>query len=146
MPEMITPEIYKKLEEIGFEEYEISTFQMIHELKTRKYEFDIKQLINRIAFDNLSEGIAETFENNKWTEENFFDIVETYRKENLRVVIDTNILFSALNPKSRYYPIIENFRSERFSLPVSTDVLLEYEEILQRVFLKGCWNISGFFF
>ncbi|MGE0083185.1 MAG: hypothetical protein AB7S75_02060 [Desulfococcaceae bacterium] len=128
MSEMITPEIYKKLEEIGFEEYEISTFQMIHELKTRKYEFDIKQLINRIAFDNLSEGIAETFENNKWTEENFFDIVETYRKENLRVVIDTNILFSALNPKSRYYPIIENFRSERFSLLVSTAILLEYED------------------
>jgi len=81
MPEMITPEIYKKLEEIGFEEYEISTFQMIHELKTRKYEFDIKNLINRIAFQNLSEGISETFENNKWTEEDFFNIVETYRKE-----------------------------------------------------------------
>ena len=52
----------------------------------------------------------------------------------MRVVIDTNILFSALNPKSRYYPIIENFRSERFILLVSTSVLLEYEEILQRVF------------
>ncbi len=52
----------------------------------------------------------------------------------MRVVIDTNILFSALNPKSRYYPIIENFRSERFSLLVSTAILLEYEEILQRVF------------
>jgi uncharacterized protein len=52
----------------------------------------------------------------------------------LRLVIDTNIFFSALNPKSRYYPISSNILSGRFSLLVSTPILLEYEEILQRVF------------
>ena len=77
----ITPQILNKLEEIGFEESEISIFQMIHELKAREYRIDIKKLINRIAFRNLSEGIAETFEKNKWTEEDFSEIVETYRKE-----------------------------------------------------------------
>jgi hypothetical protein len=77
----ITPEIHKQLEEIGFNENEISTFQLIHELNTREYQFDIKQLINKIAFRNLSEGVAETFEKNKWTEEDFFNIVEIYRQE-----------------------------------------------------------------
>lgn len=52
----------------------------------------------------------------------------------MRVVIDTNIFFSALNPKSRYYPISRNLLSDRFSLLVSTPILLEYEEILQKVF------------
>ena len=52
----------------------------------------------------------------------------------MRLVIGTNIFFSALNPKSRYYPISSNILSGRFSLLVSTPILLEYEEILQRVF------------
>ena len=54
----------------------------------------------------------------------------------MRLVIDTNIFFSALNPKSRYYPISRNLLSERFSMLVSTPILLEYEEILQNVFAK----------
>ncbi len=54
----------------------------------------------------------------------------------MRLVIDTNIFFSALNPKSRYYPISRNLLSGRFSLPVSTPILPEYEEILQNVFSK----------
>ena len=57
----ITEKIHKKLEEIGFGENEITTFQLINELKTRQFQFD-KQLINKIAFRNLSDGIAETFE------------------------------------------------------------------------------------
>ena len=58
----ITEKIHKKLEEIGFGENEITTFQLINELKTRQFQFDIRQLINKIAFRNLSDGIAETFE------------------------------------------------------------------------------------
>jgi len=77
----ITEKIHKKLEEIGFGENEITTFQLINELKTRQFQFDIKQLINKIAFRNLSEGIAETFEKNKWSEEDFFNVVETCRSE-----------------------------------------------------------------
>lgn len=54
----------------------------------------------------------------------------------MRLVIDTNIFFPAFNPKSCYYPIVENLFSKKFSLLISTPILLEYEEILQRVFPK----------
>ena len=81
MIETITPRILSKLEEIGFEKDEISTIQIVHELKSRTYPVDIKKLINQIAFENLSEGIAETFEKNRWSEEDFFEIVETFRNE-----------------------------------------------------------------
>ena len=81
MLQIITPEICNKLEEIGFNEDEISTIQMVHELKTRTYSLDIRKLINQAAFRNLSEGISETFEKNRWSEENFFKIVERHRDE-----------------------------------------------------------------
>ncbi|MCP4366154.1 MAG: hypothetical protein GY800_12775, partial [Planctomycetes bacterium] len=42
---------------------------------------DIKKFINQAVFENLSKGIAETFEKNKWSEEDFFEIVERYRDE-----------------------------------------------------------------
>ncbi len=81
MLQIITPEICNKLGEIGFEQDEINTIQIIHELKTRTYPIDIKKLINQIAFKKLSEGIAETFEMNRWNEEDFFEVVEKYRDE-----------------------------------------------------------------
>ncbi|MCP4107703.1 MAG: hypothetical protein GY749_19515 [Desulfobacteraceae bacterium] len=81
MIETITPQILSKLEEIGFEEDEISTIQIVHELKSRTYPIDIKKLINQAAFENLSKGIAETFEKKKWSEEDFFEIVERHRAE-----------------------------------------------------------------
>ena len=81
MIETITPQILSKLEKIGFEEDEISTIQIVHELKSRTYPIDIKKLINQITFENLSKGIAETFEKNKWSEEDFFEIVERHRAE-----------------------------------------------------------------
>jgi len=81
MIETITPQILDKLEEIGFEKDEISTIQIVHELKSRTYPIDIKKLINQVTFANLSEGIAETFERNKWSEEDFFEIVEKRRDE-----------------------------------------------------------------
>ena len=81
MLQIITPEICSKLGEIGFEEDEINTIQIVHELKNRTYSIDIKKLINQVAFENLSEGIAETFEKNKWSEKDFFKIVERHRDE-----------------------------------------------------------------
>ncbi len=63
------------------EEDEINTIQIVHELKNRTYSVDVKKLINQEAFENLSKGIAETFEKNKWSEEDFFEIVEKYREE-----------------------------------------------------------------
>ena len=81
MLQIITPEICSKLGEISFEEDEINTIQIVHELKNRTYSIDIKKLINQVAFENLSEGIAETFEKNKWSEKDFFKIVERHRDE-----------------------------------------------------------------
>lgn len=76
---MITPDIQKKLEEIGFKPDEINTLSMIHELSTRQYPFDIKKLIHQIAAENLSKEIARRFEEKQWSEEDFFEIVEKHR-------------------------------------------------------------------
>jgi hypothetical protein len=77
----ITPEIRSKLEKIGFDEDEINTIQIVYELKTRNYPIDIIKLINQAAFEKLSKGIAEAFEKNNWSEEDFFEIVEKHRAE-----------------------------------------------------------------
>jgi len=79
MLQTITPEICDKLGEIGFGKDEINTIQMLHELKTRTYQIDMRKLINQAAFRSLSEGIAETFEKNRWNEDDFFEIVERHR-------------------------------------------------------------------
>ncbi|MDM8549384.1 hypothetical protein QUF72_04865 [Desulfobacterales bacterium HSG2] len=55
--------------------------QNIEELKSREYTINIRKIINQIAFQNLSEGIAETFEKNNWSDEDFSEIVENYRDE-----------------------------------------------------------------
>lgn len=52
----------------------------------------------------------------------------------MRLVVDTNIFFSGFSPKSYYYPIVEGIYSKKYKLLVSTSILLEYEEILQRIF------------
>lgn len=83
----ITPEIYSKLGEIGFDKDEINTIQIVHELKSRSYSIDIKKLIHQGAFENLSKGIAETFEKNQWSEEDFFKIVEVIRDEKKNTII-----------------------------------------------------------
>jgi len=84
MLQTITPEICSKLGEIGFEEEDINTIQMLHELKMRTYSIDIRKLINQISFRHLTVEISETFEKNKWNEEDFFEIVETCRGEKIK--------------------------------------------------------------
>jgi len=79
MLQTITPEVCSKLGEIGFEDDDINTIQMLHELKMRKYPLDIKKLINQVAFKQLTVGISETFEKNKWNEQDFFEAVENVR-------------------------------------------------------------------
>lgn len=78
---MITTQLIEKFEEICLREDEISTIQIVHELKNRKYTIDIRKIINQIAFESLSEGISELFEKNNWSDEDFFEIVESYRDE-----------------------------------------------------------------
>lgn len=77
----ITPEIHKKLEEIGFGEDEINMIRIVHELKSRSYSIDIQDLIRRAAFENLAEGIAQTFDQNQWEDEDFFEVIERHREE-----------------------------------------------------------------
>jgi len=79
MLQTITPEVCNKLGEIGFEEDDINTIQMLHELKMRNYSLDIKKMINQVAFKHLTTGISETFKKNSWNEEDFFEIVDNVR-------------------------------------------------------------------
>ncbi|MCR4344950.1 MAG: hypothetical protein NUV44_09325 [Candidatus Scalindua sp.] len=81
MIKTITPEICKKLEEIGFDDEEINMIEIVHELKTRKYSIDVKKLINQTAFEKLSKGIGETFKKENWGDDDFFKVVEDLRKE-----------------------------------------------------------------
>jgi len=81
MIKTITPEICKKLEEIGFDDEEINMIEIIHELKTRKYPIDVKKLINQIAFEKLTKGIGGTFKKENWGDEDFFRVVENLREE-----------------------------------------------------------------
>ena len=50
----------------------------------------------------------------------------------LRLVVDTNILVSALSSRSAAHWLIQALRSSVFDLVTTTEILLEYEEILGR--------------
>ena len=63
----------------------------------------------------------------------------------MKVVLDTNVLFSALSNLTDYYPIWHELQSGRYELCVSTDILNEYEEKLQERFRPGVSeNTLGF--
>ncbi len=81
MLETITPDVHKKLEEIGFEKDEINMIRIVHELKSRAYSIDIRKLINQVAFEHLSKGISEVFERNMWNEDDFYETVENHRRK-----------------------------------------------------------------
>jgi len=48
----------------------------------------------------------------------------------MKVVIDTNVLVSALSRKSQYHWIVQQLLDETFDLYLTGEILLEYEEIL----------------
>src|SRR3954454_24195868 len=48
----------------------------------------------------------------------------------MKVVIDTNILVSALSTKSLHHWLINQILDEEFQLYVTDEIILEYEEIL----------------
>ena len=66
MLETITDAIHRKLEEIGFEEDEISAIKIIHELKTGKYHVDIQELINKAVTENIREELLNKVEELSW--------------------------------------------------------------------------------
>jgi len=49
----------------------------------------------------------------------------------MKIVLDPNVLVSALGKRSRLRPIWNAFIEGRYQLIVSEDILKEYEEILQ---------------
>jgi len=49
---------------------------------------------------------------------------------NIRVVLDTNILLVSISSKSKYHWIFSNLLNNRYELYVTNEVLLEYEEII----------------
>ena len=63
----------------------------------------------------------------------------------MKVVLDTNVLFSALSNLSEYYPIWRELQLGRYELCVTTEILNEYEEKLQERFRPGVSeNTMGF--
>jgi putative PIN family toxin of toxin-antitoxin system len=52
----------------------------------------------------------------------------------MRVVVDTNVLVSAISPVSEHHWLYQAIFDGRFELCVSTDILLEYAEILERFY------------
>ncbi len=81
MMETIDANTHEKLREIGLEEYEISTLQILRELKSKNRGVDIKKLINKAAFQSLSKSVSETFDQNQWSDEDFYNIVEDVRSK-----------------------------------------------------------------
>lgn len=49
----------------------------------------------------------------------------------LKIVIDTNVLASALSSKSNYHWVIDLLLEEKFDLYITDEILFEYEEILK---------------
>lgn len=51
----------------------------------------------------------------------------------LRIVLDTNALLQILGARSPYHFLLESFLRGDYALCISTEILLEYEEILNRL-------------
>lgn len=49
----------------------------------------------------------------------------------IKVLIDTNVLVSALSSRSVYHWLIDALLEERFQLFITDEIMLEYEEILK---------------
>lgn len=51
-------------------------------------------------------------------------------KDNLRIIIDTNVLLVSISSKSKYHWIYQKLLNGDFDLYISNDILMEYEEII----------------
>jgi predicted nucleic acid-binding protein len=58
----------------------------------------------------------------------------------MTVVLDTNVLLQALNPRHPHAAIMNEWYSGRFAWAVSTDILLEYQEVIVRQSGEARWN------
>jgi uncharacterized protein len=51
----------------------------------------------------------------------------------LKIVLDTNVIISALGRKSPYKSVINKLLEDKYDLFVSTEILLEYEEMVVKL-------------
>ncbi len=58
----------------------------------------------------------------------------------IKVVIDTNVLVSALSSKSVHHWLIRALLNERFQLFVTDEIVLEYEEVLRAKYSETVAN------
>ena len=58
----------------------------------------------------------------------------------MKVVIDTNVLVSALSSKSIHHWLIQALLNEQFLMFVTDEILLEYEEILKSKYSEAVAN------
>jgi predicted nucleic acid-binding protein len=58
----------------------------------------------------------------------------------MSVVLDTNVLIQALNPRHEYAPIMAEWYGGRFVWALSTDILMEYREVIVRQSGSARWN------
>ena len=58
----------------------------------------------------------------------------------MTVVLDTNVLVQALDGGHPFARILEEWTGGGFSWAVSTDILMEYEEVITRMFGPPVWH------
>ena len=58
----------------------------------------------------------------------------------MKVVIDTNVLVSALSTKSLHHWLIEEILAEKFDVHITDEIILEYEEILMQKYSAAAAN------
>jgi predicted nucleic acid-binding protein len=56
------------------------------------------------------------------------------------VVLDTNVVLQALNPRHEFAPIMDEWHAGRFIWAVSTEILLEYREVIVRQSGAARWD------
>ena len=58
----------------------------------------------------------------------------------LKIVLDTNVIISALGRKSPYKSVINKLLEDKYDLFVSTEILLEYEEMIVKLHSRTVAN------
>ena len=58
----------------------------------------------------------------------------------LKIVLDTNVIMSALGRKSPYKSVINKLLEDKYDLFVTTEILLEYEEMIVQLHNRAVAN------
>ena len=56
----------------------------------------------------------------------------------MKVVLDTNVLWISIPRFSPSNWLIQDLLNQKYTLCVTTDILEEYEEIIERFYLRNC--------